>query len=113
MSLLLHTVAHGSNLHKYPTPSPPDAHQEIQTQSPDRLVAVVIPEIVKEHWWDYLLLDSARARRLRAALLRHGGPNLSVVMVPWAREQPHPERVIEEEEPGSAEPATASPQPAQ
>jgi hypothetical protein len=75
--------------------------KEIQTQYPDRLVAVVIPEIVKEHWWDYLLLDSARARRLRAALLRHGGPNLSVVMVPWAREQPHPERVIEEEEPGS------------
>ena len=82
--------------------------KEIQTQYPDRLVAVVIPEIVKEHWWDYLLLDNARARRLRAALLRHGGPNLSVVMVPWAREQPHPERVIEEEEPGSVFP-TAQP----
>jgi amino acid transporter len=85
---------------------------EIEADHPGRPVFVVIPEVVKEHWWDYLLLDSSRVRRLRAALLRHGGPNLAVVTVPWAREEPHPEEVIAEEEPQSQEPATAEPQPA-
>jgi amino acid transporter len=86
---------------------------EIEAQHPDRPILIVVPEMVKEHWWDYLLLDSSRARRLRTALLCHGGPNLAVVIVPWAREEPHPEKVIEEEEPGSEQPAGASPQPAQ
>jgi amino acid transporter len=72
---------------------------EIEAQHPGRPVLVVIPEVVKEHWWDYLLLDSSRIRKLRTALLRHGGPNLAVVIVPWAREEPRPEQVIEEEEP--------------
>jgi amino acid transporter len=84
---------------------------EIKTQHPGRSIAVVIPEVVKEHWWDYLLLDSSRARRLRANLLRHSGPDVAVVIVPWAREQPHPEAVIEEEEPGSAPAAKPAPQP--
>jgi hypothetical protein len=84
---------------------------ELAAEQPDRPIAVVIPEIVKAHWWDYLL-HSSRTRRLRAALLRHGGPNLAVVIVPWAREQPHPEKVIEEEEPGSSSPAMPSSQPA-
>jgi hypothetical protein len=85
---------------------------EIKAEHPGRPVFVVIPEVVKEHWWDYLLLDSSRIRRLRAALLRHGGANCAVVTVPWAREEPHPEEVIAEEEPQSPEPATAEPQPA-
>jgi amino acid transporter len=84
---------------------------EIEAQHPGRPVLVVIPEVVKEHWWDYLLLDSSRVRKLRSALLRHGGPNLAVVTVPWAREEPHPEEVIAEEEPQPQESATAEPQP--
>jgi hypothetical protein len=85
---------------------------EIEAEHPGHPVLVVIPEVVKERWWDYLLLDSSRIRRLRTALLRHGGPNLAVVTVPWAHEEPHPEEVIAEEEPQSQEPATAEPQPA-
>jgi hypothetical protein len=85
---------------------------EIEAEHPGRPVLVVIPEIVKEHWWDHLLLDSSRVRRLRAALLCHGGPNLAVVTVPWAREEPHPEEVIAEEEPQSQEPAPTAPEPA-
>jgi Amino acid permease len=84
---------------------------ELAAEQPDRPIAVVIPEIVKTHWWDYLL-HSFRARRLRTALLRDGGPNLVVVMVPWAREEPHPEAVIEKEEPESSSPAVPSSQPA-
>jgi amino acid transporter len=78
---------------------------EIETQHPGRPLVVVIPEVVEEHWWDYLLLNNFRTRRLCAALMRHGGANLAVVLVPWAYEPPHPEQVIAEEEPQAAEPA--------
>ena len=67
---------------------------------------------MKEHWWDYLLLDSSRIRRLRTALLRRGGPNPAVVTARWAREEPHLEEVIAEEEPQSQERALAEPEPA-
>jgi hypothetical protein len=81
---------------------------ELEKRRPGCPIAVVIPELVKEHWWDYLL-HSSRPRQLRTALLRHGGPDLVVVMVPWTREEPHPEKVIEEEEPAPEQPATAAP----
>jgi hypothetical protein len=72
--------------------------EEIKAQSPGRPLLVVIPALARQHWWDYLL-TTGRAERLRAALLRHGGPNLAVVTVPWAREAPRPEKIIGEEEP--------------
>ena len=31
---------------------------EIETQQPGRPLAVVIPEVVEEYWWDYLLLNN-------------------------------------------------------
>jgi hypothetical protein len=77
---------------------------QVTAEYPGHPVAVVIPEIVREHWRDYLLLGGLRAWRLRTALLRHGGTDLAVVTVPWAREAPHPEKLIEREEPGSAQP---------
>ena len=83
---------------------------EIETLHPGRPIFVVIPEIVKEHWWDYLLLDISRVRKLRWALLCHGGPDLAVVTVPWAREQPHPEKVIEAEEPKPEPAAEVAPE---
>lgn len=58
---------------------------KIRAQSGGRPIVVVIPELVKEHWWDYVL-TTQRAHRLRAALVRHSGPDLAVVIVPWARE---------------------------
>jgi hypothetical protein len=70
----------------------------IKTGSPGRSIVVVIPELIKEHWWEQIL-DTGRARRLREALLRHGGPNLTVLIVPWTRDPPHPEKIVEEEEP--------------
>jgi hypothetical protein len=62
---------------------------EMEAMWPDCPIAGVSPELVKERWWDYLL-HSYRAQQLRTALLRDGGPNLVVVMVPWVREEPHP-----------------------
>ena len=62
-----------------------------------RLIAVLIPEIVKEHWWQYLL-HGYRAHRLRAALLRYGGSRIVVINVPWYLEEPRPEQGLEPEE---------------
>jgi hypothetical protein len=71
---------------------------KIETRSPGRSIVVVIPVLVKEHWWQHIL-HTRRTTQLREALLRHGGPNLSVVIIPWARTPPHPEKIVEEEEP--------------
>jgi len=77
----------------------------------------MIPELVKAHWWNHVL-HSSRARRLCSTLLRHGGPNLAVIVVPWTLEPARPETIIESEEPGAEQPASppkrvyaASPQP--
>jgi hypothetical protein len=43
---------------------------------------VLIPELVKTHWWEYLL-SNQRARRLRTAVLEYGGPRVVVAVVPW------------------------------
>lgn len=85
---------------------------DIEAQHPDRPLAVVVPEVVEEHWWDYLLLNNSRTRWVYAALMRHGGSNIAVVLMPWAYEPSNPEQVIEEEEPRSEEPAMAESQSA-
>jgi len=77
---------------------------ETRRQHPRRAVAVVIPMLVEAHWWDRLM-HTERVRRIRAILLRHGGPNLAVVMVPWTLEEPRPEAVIAAEEPRQKHPA--------
>ena len=71
---------------------------ETRREHPGRAMAVVIPALVEAHWWDRLM-HTGRVRRIRATLLRHGGPDLAVITVPWTLEQPRPEAVIAEEEP--------------
>jgi hypothetical protein len=48
----------------------------------DRAIAVLVPEIVKVKWYDYLLY-TYRARQLQAALMRGSGPRVVVIDVPW------------------------------
>jgi amino acid transporter len=55
---------------------------ELEREFPLREIAIIVPELVKTHWWEHLL-HNHRARRLRAALLRYGGPRLVLVSVPW------------------------------
>jgi amino acid transporter len=55
---------------------------EIDARTPGRAVAVLIPQIVDERWWNSLL-HTRRAARLRSQLLIHGGPRLTVATVPW------------------------------
>lgn len=52
-------------------------------------------------WWE-AALHTRRAQRLRTRVLRHGGPDVSVLVVPWQLEAPETERVLAEEEPRPA-----------
>jgi amino acid transporter len=56
--------------------------QDLEKRFPDRAIAVLIPEIVKVKWWDYLLF-TYRARQLQAALMREAGERVVVIDVPW------------------------------
>jgi amino acid transporter len=61
--------------------------RELEQEFADRPIAVLVPEVVKVKWWDYLLY-TYRARQLQAALVRHAGPRVVVIDVPW--------RIVEE-----------------
>jgi hypothetical protein len=56
--------------------------QELEQQSEGRRIAVLIPEVIKDHWYQHIL-HAHHARHLRTKLLRHGGPHLTVISVPW------------------------------
>jgi amino acid transporter len=60
-------------------------------------IAVLIPEIVKEHWWQHLL-HSHRSRRIRSALLRYGGSRVVVSHIPFYLEEPDLEEALEDAE---------------
>jgi len=68
-----------------------------EKDNPDRQIAVLVPQLVKEHWWQYLL-HGYRARRLRTALLRYGGSRVVVIDVPWYLQEPRIEEGLEQEE---------------
>jgi amino acid transporter len=55
-------------------------------EHPGRVVAVIIPLLLKRHWWQHLL-HNRRARQLRSALLEKGGSRVVVVDVPWDLER--------------------------
>lgn len=64
--------------------------RRLEVRHPGRSIAVLVPELVKQHWYQWLL-HTYRARRLRRRLLRDGGARLTVISVPWAlEEQPLP-----------------------
>ena len=53
----------------------------------NRLIAIVIPELIKVHWWQHLL-HTHHALRLRRLLLKHGGDRVIVVSIPWYADRP-------------------------
>ena len=77
--------------------------EALQREHPGRVVAVVLPLLVEARWWEWVM-HTHRERRLRAALLRSGGPDIAVVGVPWQIQAPQPERLLAEEEPAVALP---------
>jgi amino acid transporter len=56
--------------------------RELRRRFGARRIAMLIPELVKAHWYD-ALLHTGRAARLRRNLLRLGDPDLTVIAVPW------------------------------
>jgi amino acid transporter len=54
----------------------------VKGRYPNRLLVIIVPEIVEKHWWN-ALLHTRRAARLRSAL--RGQPDVHVVVVelPW------------------------------
>ena len=59
-----------------------DELTRIQGEHPGRQVAVIVPQLIKAHWWQRLLHDR-RGERLKQALLQRGGHGIVVVNVPW------------------------------
>jgi amino acid transporter len=55
---------------------------EMEETFPDRAIAVLIPEVVKVKWYDYLLY-TYRSRQLQSALLHEAGRRVVVIAVPW------------------------------
>jgi amino acid transporter len=56
--------------------------ERVKQQFPHRQVAVMVPEVVKRRWWQYLL-HQYRAERLRSALLHSGDRRTVLITVPW------------------------------
>jgi amino acid transporter len=55
---------------------------DLEKQNPDRQIAVIIPELVEKHWYQYFL-HNQRASWLKSALLRYGTQRIAVITVPW------------------------------
>jgi amino acid transporter len=60
---------------------------DMEHEFTDRAIAVLIPEVVKVKWWDYLLF-TYRARQLQAALMREAGERVVVIDIPWRIVEP-------------------------
>ena len=56
--------------------------ESIKNESPDNLIAVVIPQLVQSRWWEYLLHNHA-ATGLKTMLLLSGDERLVVINTPW------------------------------
>ena len=65
---------------------------------PGRPVVVVLSELAGARWWE-AFLHTRRTQRLRTQVLRHGGADISVLMVPWQLEAGEVGSVLADEEP--------------
>ncbi len=54
----------------------------LQRDHPDRIISVVVPELVETHWWEVILHNHV-ATALKAGLLLAGSQRIVVINVPW------------------------------
>jgi amino acid transporter len=59
-----------------------DFVNRLKTEKPDRIIAVLIPELVEPHWYEYLL-HNWHAARLRASLYQQRDERTIVINTPW------------------------------
>src|SRR5262249_571875 len=55
---------------------------ELLAQYPSRLIAVIIPELVEAHWYEYLL-HNQRAKWLKAGLFARRDQRVVIINTPW------------------------------
>ncbi|HEV2422956.1 MAG TPA: APC family permease [Candidatus Acidoferrales bacterium] len=55
---------------------------DLEKKNPTRQIAVIIPELVQKHWYQYFL-HNQRATWLKAALLLKGNQRIVVINAPW------------------------------
>jgi hypothetical protein len=55
---------------------------KLEQENPDREIAVLVPELVVQRWYHYLL-HNQRAAWLKGLLLRKGNQRIIVIDVPW------------------------------
>lgn len=60
-----------------------DFVNKIAKQDRDRLLAVIIPELIEPHWYEYLLHNFLGAQ-LKARLFLNGHDRVVVINTPWA-----------------------------
>jgi hypothetical protein len=59
-----------------------DYIHRLERKHPDREIAVLIPELVEKHWYEYFL-HRQRSELLAALLLLEDEPRISIINVPW------------------------------
>ncbi len=59
-----------------------DFVERISLERPNRTIAVVVPELVRPRWWEYLLHNQSTAG-FKAALLLKGAERIVVISTPW------------------------------
>ena len=62
---------------------------DLETKHPDRMIAVLVPELVVRHWYQNLL-HNQRAGILKVALLLKGDRRIIVINIPWYLDNPTP-----------------------
>jgi amino acid transporter len=55
---------------------------KLEQEHPDRQIAIIVPELVEQHWYHYPL-HNQRAELLKALLLLHGSKRIVLINVPW------------------------------
>jgi len=55
---------------------------DLERRNPDRQIAVLVPELVERHWYQYPL-HNQRAAWLKALLLLKGNQRIIIINVPW------------------------------
>jgi amino acid transporter len=60
---------------------------ELEKKYPDRQIAVIVPELVEHHWYQFIL-HNQRPKWLKALLLLKGNQRIVLVTVPWYLTKP-------------------------
>jgi hypothetical protein len=55
---------------------------ELENEHPDRMIAVLLPELVERHWLHYFL-HNQRPEMIALRLMRRGKQRIMIVNVPW------------------------------